>query len=693
MKSLVLAEKPSVAREIARVLGSNRKNKHYIEGDRYIVTWALGHLMELKMPEDYDSGYKTWKMEDLPIIPKHMGIKPIKNTRHQFQAIQQLAKRSDIKDFIIATDAGREGELVARWILEKIKWKKPIQRLWISSQTDRAIRDGFRHLKPSKNYHDLYQSAVCRAKADWLIGLNVSRALTTKYHDSLSAGRVQTPTLFLNYEREKLIKAFKPEPYWTIFATIGGIKATYKKNLYQEQEVKDILAKTKDQRAVIKDITRKAKTERQPLPYDLTELQRDANRRFGFSAKKTSNVLQNLYERHKLVTYPRTDSRYLSQDMKQTMLDRLKAVSSAFQQEVQPVLKNKGNVVAKSVFNDAKVTDHHAIIPTEQPVYFSDLDSDEQKLYRLIALRFLCLFYPSFKYEMIQVHLEIAGEQFQLKEKQIIEDGFKKLEKTRVEDSSLPLDQWRVGKTLSIQEVYSERKMTEPPLRFSEADLLSKMEKYHLGTPATRAEIIERLLSQETIERTNDRLIVTPKGKQLIDLVHPSLKSPDLTAEWERKLENIAKGKENPDIFLKDIVNQTKQLIQDIKHSDQSYKLHNLTGSKCPECGSLMKEIKVRNGKILVCSNHECGHRKHKGPKLSNRRCPHCHKKMEFHQGKAGAYFQCKPCNVVQKADEKKKKVSKREERQLLNKYSQKNNSTVGNSLADALKQALEEKK
>ncbi|MTT33072.1 DNA topoisomerase III [Terrilactibacillus sp. BCM23-1] len=696
MKSLILAEKPSVAREIARVLGSTKKSKHYIEGDRYIVTWALGHLMELKMPEDYDSGYKTWKMEDLPIIPNHMGIKPIKNTRHQFHAIQQLANRSDIKDFIIATDAGREGELVARWILEKIKWKKPIQRLWISSQTDRAIRDGFRHLKPSKDYHHLYQSAVCRAKADWLIGLNVSRALTTKYHDSLSAGRVQTPTLSLIHEREKDIKSFKPEPYWTIYAKIGETKPVYKKNqnqrIFKEQDVKNILSKTKNQSAIIKDITRKTKTDHQPLPYDLTELQRDANRRFGFSAKKTSNVLQNLYERHKLVTYPRTDSRYLSQDMKQTMLDRLKAISSAFQQEVQPVLKNKGKVFAKSVFNDAKVTDHHAIIPTEQPVYFNDLNSDEQKLYRIIALRFLALFYPSYKYEVIQVHLEIAGEPFQLQEKQVIDDGFKKIENTRQESLSPSFDQWIIGKTLSVKEVHAERKMTEPPLRFSEADLLTKMEKYNLGTPATRAEIIERLLSQETIERTNGRLFVTPKGKQLIDLVHPSLKSPDLTAEWERKLESIAQGKENPDSFLNGIVNQTKQLIHDIKQSDQKYKLHNLTGSKCPECGSLMKEIKGKNGKILVCANHECGHRKHKGPKLSNRRCPHCHKKMEFHKGKAGAYFQCKPCNIVQKADEKKKKVSKREERQLLNKYSQKNNTPVGNSLADALKQALEDK-
>lgn len=696
MKSLVLAEKPSVAREIARVLGCRQSHKSYIEGDKYVVTWALGHLIELKMPEHYDSKYKTWKLEDLPIIPDQMGLKVMKQTSHQYKAIESLAKRTNINEVIIATDAGREGELVARWILEKVRWRKPIKRLWISSVTDRAIRDGFKNLKPGKQFDDLYESAVCRAEADWLIGLNVTRALTTKYKDPLSAGRVQTPTLALIMEREKAIQKFVPKEYWTIRAQVGPLQADWEKNgekrVFSKEIADKIASKTKEQKAIIQSINRKEKTEPQPLPYDLTELQRDANKRFGFSAKKTSNVLQKLYEQHKLVTYPRTDSRYLTKDMEATMIDRLHGISASYKDEVRPILANQGNVLAKRVFNNEKVTDHHAIIPTEERVHLGDLSTDERKLYELILRRFLALFHNPYKYESIHAVIDVNGETFTARETAVIDLGYRKVERNTDEEiGKQSLKNISKGQSFTVQSTEAAAKLTEPPLRYSEADILTQMEKYSLGTPATRAEIIERLLETEAVERQNGRLHPTKKGKQLMDLVNDDLKSPELTAKWEQDLEKIARGKADPKEFLQNIRKQTRTLVSEIKKSDKSYHAHNLTGSKCPECDAFLKERNTKDGKILVCSNLECSFRKRKDPKLSNRRCPQCRKKMEIHQGKAGAYFQCRPCNVVEKAQDKKKAVNKREERKLVQKYTQKEDS-FGTSLGDLLKAAMEDK-
>jgi DNA topoisomerase-3 len=695
MKALVLAEKPSVAREIARVLGCTQTHKSYIEGPKYIVTWALGHLIELKMPEHYDTKYKQWNLEDLPIIPDKMGLKVMKQTSHQYKAIESLAKRKDVKECIIATDAGREGELVARWILEKIRWNKPIKRLWISSHTDRSIKEGFAKLRPGSEYENLYASAVCRAEADWLIGLNVTRALTTKYKDPLSAGRVQTPTLALVMDREKAIQTFKPQEYWTISAQIGPLKADWEENgekrIFSKDKADQILAKGKGQKAVVQSINRTAKSEQQPLPYDLTELQRDANKRFGFSAKKTSSVLQKLYEQHKLVTYPRTDSRYLTTDMEATMLDRVEAIAGGYKEEVRNILANKGKVVAKRVFNNEKVTDHHAIIPTEERLFLRDLESDERKLYELIVKRFLALFYPAYQYETVRAVFNVNGESFSTKETVVIDVGFKAITGKDEELSGQKLGQITKGQSFSIGEVQAEKKLTEPPARFSESDILGQMEKYGLGTPATRAEIIERIIETEVVERKNGRLHPTPKGKQLMDLVNEELTSPELTAKWEKELETISRGKGDPKQFLKRIRKQTEQLITEIKTSDKSYRAHNLTGSKCPECQSLLKERNTKEGKILVCSSSECNYRKRKDPKLSNRRCPQCKKKMEMHEGKAGLYFQCRKCNVVEKAEERKKAVNKREERKLVQKYSQKDDN-FGNSLGDLLIAALEKK-
>lgn len=692
MKSLVLAEKPSVARELARVLGCNQKHKSYMEGNQYIVTWALGHLIELKMPEHYDTKYKTWNLEDLPIIPQKMGLMVMKQTNHQFRAIESLAKRKDINECIIATDAGREGELVARWILEKIRWNKPLKRLWISSQTDKAIKDGFKQLKPGKQFEDLYHSAVCRAEADWLIGLNVTRALTTKYKDPLSAGRVQTPTLALVLEREQQIQSFVPKEYWTIRADIGPLSTDWErdneKRIFDKAKAETIQSKVNGKKAVLDKIDRKKKSEPQPLPYDLTELQRDANKRFGFSAKKTSSVLQRLYEQYKLVTYPRTDSRYLTTDMMNTMTDRLHGMASGYKEEVRPLLANKGIVLAKRVFNNEKVTDHHAIIPTEQRLNLSELDSDERKLYDIIARRFLALFLPAYEFETIQATFKVEGETFTAKETNVMELGFKKvLGREGSEQLTTGLQKLAQGQSFSVKNCSINQKWTEPLQRFSEADVLSQMEKFGLGTPATRAEIIERLVETEVVERQNGRFHSTKKGKQLIDLVNDELKSPELTAQWEQELEKISKGKADPKAFLQKIRRQTEQLVSEIKKSEKSYRAHNLTGSRCPECNEFLKERNTKEGKILVCSSPECSFRKRKDPKLSNRRCPQCHKKMEIHDGKAGAYFQCRRCNVVEKAEDKKKAVNKKETQKLVQKYTQKED--FGTSLGDLLKQAL----
>lgn len=695
MKTLVLAEKPSVGRDLARVLGCRQQHKTYIEGSRYIVTWALGHLVELKMPEDYDKRYETWRMEDLPIIPEQMELKVIRKTSAQFKAIQKLTKRKDIKELVIATDAGREGELVARWIIKKIHWRKPVKRLWISSQTDRAIREGFKQLKPAHAYDALYASAVCRAEADWLIGLNVTRALTTKYDDPLSAGRVQTPTLNIILEREHEIETFVPKEFRTLTAHFGSFSAQWEQNgdkrLFDLERAEQLSSTLKGEKGVVRSVKQKTKREPQPLPYDLTELQRDANRRYGFSAKKTLNILQQLYEYHKLITYPRTDSRYLTKDMETTMPKRLKALSDGYRDEVKLLLGRNAPLLAKRVFNDHKVTDHHAIIPTDEPLVLSDLSADERKVYDMIVRRFLALFHPPHRYSVITAVIDIAGETFVTHETREVERGFTvvmRQERAAANQSEpLPLKE---GQTVVPKDIVMEKGYTEPPARLNEADLLARMEKHGLGTPATRADIIERLLETEVVTRHNGRFRPTPKGKQLINLVSEELRSPELTSRWERELEAIARGKGNAKTFLANIRRQTYTLVNEIKTSDQTYRAYNLTGSKCPECEANLKEVKGKNGTMLVCSNRRCTYRRRKDPVLSNRRCPQCRKRMEIHQGKAGPYFQCRSCNLVEKKDRSTGNVSKREERQLLKKYS--GHESLKTNLGEALKAALQKR-
>ncbi|WCK56216.1 DNA topoisomerase III [Aneurinibacillus sp. Ricciae_BoGa-3] len=705
MKSLVLAEKPSVAREIARVLGCTQKNKAYIEGPKYVVTWALGHLVTLAEPEDYHPKYKTWNLEDLPILPEHMKLKILKETSHQFKAVQYLAKRNDLSELIIATDAGREGELVARWIMELINWKKPFKRLWISSQTDKAIKEGFAQLKPGKNYNALYDSAVCRAEADWLIGLNVTRALTSKFNAQLAAGRVQTPTLAMMVQRENEIKNFKPVEYWTLQADFGTFTASWRDagtneaRLFDRQKAESIQRKVEGAQAHIADIKVREKIEPQPLAYDLTELQRDANRRYGFSAKQTSNVLQRLYEQHKLVTYPRTDSRHLTTDMVPTLKARLDITAvGPYASLIRPLLK-KELPITKRIVDDSKVTDHHAIIPTEERVDLGALSNDERKLYDLIVRRFIALFYPVYKYDAKTITVEVAGETFTAQGKTVRDSGWKAVyggghADSMEEDGDEPEDQElpdvKTGAAVHAKSCGQRSQLTKPPQRYSEAMLLTQMEKNNLGTPATRADIIEKLLQSDTIERQGGRLFPTKKGLQLMDLVAGELRSPELTAKWEKELESIARGRGNSGEFIKGIRQQTIEMVKTIKTSETEYKPHNVTGSRCPDCGQYLQEFKGKRGKMLICPDRSCGYKRTAEKQLSNHRCPQCHKKMEIRTGKAGKYFQCKSCSVIEMLEDKSggSKINKRQERELVKKYS--SNEGFTSSLGDLLKAALE---
>ncbi len=716
MKSLVLAEKPSVAREIARVLGCGQKQRSYFEGTNYVVTWALGHLVTLAEPEDYDPKYKTWNMEDLPILPKSMNLKIIKETSHQFKAIAQLCKRNDLADLVIATDAGREGELVARWIMEMVRWRKPFKRLWISSQTDQAIRGGFSALKPGHQYDPLFASAVCRAEADWLIGLNVTRALTSKYNAQLAAGRVQTPTLAMLMDREKEINDFRAVPYWTVVADFGSFQARWRDReggetrIFDQAKAQSVLERVKGRSAKVDRLKTTEKTEPQPLAYDLTELQRDANKRLGFSAKQTSSVLQQLYERHKLVTYPRTDSRYLTSDMVSGLKDRLQSVATgAYAPLVKPLLRGPLRVT-KRIVDDSKVTDHHAIIPTEQYVNLGSLDRDERRLYDLIVRRFIALFYPICRYDETSLTLIVGGETFQTRGKVMKDNGWKEVygtdanvdpydEEEDGEDGGRERDAagqvlpaLSPGQSLSLKSCRMQEDRTRPPAHYTEAGLLTQMEKHHLGTPATRADIIEKLLQTDTIERRQNRLVPTGKGKQLIELVSGELRSPELTAEWETELERIAKGAGNRTRFIENIRRQTVEMVKEVKNSSAEYKPHNLTHSRCPECGKAMMEVKGKRGKMLVCPDRECGFRRAAEPALSNKRCPQCRKKMEIHTGKSGKYAQCRPCNVIEKLDGKGGgREQKRQQREWIEKYN--DAAPLTSSLGEALKEAMDRSK
>ncbi|MDY2640712.1 MAG: DNA topoisomerase III [Ligilactobacillus salivarius] len=687
MKKLILAEKPSVARDIGRILNANEKKKNYLEGKNYVITWALGHLLGLKMPEDLNKKWEKWQLETLPMLPKFIGTKPLPKTRSQLKTIESLVKRKDINEIVIATDAGREGELVARWILQYVHANKKVTRLWISSQTDKAVKQGFKELKPAEKYDNLYESALARATADWLVGLNVTRALTVKYQDNLSAGRVQTPTLALVRRQEEKIEKFMPQKYYRIALRLGNQTAYMKqKNIYAIKE-RDEAEKKKRHldnfKGQIRNINSKVKREAAPLLYDLTELQREANKRYGYSAKKTLSLVQSLYEIHKVVSYPRTDSRYLSNDIKSTLMERLQAIRK-YDSRAEEAIKNKAKVILKKVFNDSKVTDHHALIPTEQVPNYSKFSADEQKIYNLIISRFLGIFAQPYTVEELRVAVTFDKDEFIFVGKKVLDYGWKNKDTSEEVALNLKKD------TIVSPNFTVEEKLTTPPSPLTEAGLLAQMEKFGLGTPATRAEIIEKLVKSELMERTGHALRVTPKGKQLLNLVNKELVSPKLTAKWEKQLEDIAHGKMKSQKFIGDIKNDTKRLVSEVKNSKEDYKDFSLTKKRCPECNSFLKVRKTRDGEIYVCSNPECNYRRRKDAKVSNHRCPQCHRKMLIVEGKNGKYFRCKYDGITKKmtVGKKNKKMTKHEERRLLKKINQ-DNEPQESSLALALKAAM----
>lgn len=720
-KSLVLTEKPSVGREIAKILDCNQKGNGCFIGVKYIVTWALGHLVTLADPENYDNKYKAWRLEDLPMLPEKMELVVIKETSKQFTAVKNLMKLPEIDEIIIATDAGREGELVARWIIKKAGWRKPIKRLWISSQTEKAIKEGFAKLKSGKEYEHLYASAECRAEADWLVGLNLTRALTCKYNAQLSAGRVQTPTLAMVVDREQEIKDFVPKEYWTINAVAKGFSLQWqnKQNgqhrIFDKYKADEIIAKVSGQSGEIVEVKQEGKKEFPPLAYDLTELQRDANRKFGFSAKKTSSVMQQLYERHKLVTYPRTDSRYITEDMVPTLRERLKSIATGPYIEYARNLMKSYLQTTKRFVDNSKVTDHHAIIPTEEFVNLSKLNSDEIKIYDLIVKRFLAVLSPAFEYEQTTVKVAIKGELFTAKGKIIRQKGWKGIyegneswdDEADDESTEQTLPVVNKGQELEIVSVKSSNKKTKPPARYTEATLLSAMEKpgklvddqelketlsntSGLGTPATRAEIIEKLFNTFYMERNGKEILPTSKGIQLIDLVPEELKSPELTAKWEQKLNEISKGKIEGKKFISEIRVYASKLVSTVLGSSQNYKHDNITRIKCPQCGKLLLQVKGKRGEMHVCQDRECGYRKGLSVQ-SNARCPECHKKMDLRGEGENKLFTCS-CGYREKlsAFNKRKedvkgkaKINKKE----VNKYlkQQNDDEPINNALAEAL--------
>lgn len=725
MKSLVLAEKPSVARDIARVLGCHKNISGAIEGNDYVVTWALGHLVTLADPEEYDKQYKNWDMSYLPMIPEKWELVVIRQTSKQYHNVKMQLFRKDISEIIIATDAGREGELVARWILDKSGCRKPIKRLWISSVTDKAIREGFSHLRDGRQYNSLYYAAKSRAEADWLVGINATRALTCKHNAQLSCGRVQTPTLAIIAQRENEIRTFKPEDYYGLTCVAGKVKWTWQhaKNGSMRSFNKDFIADLKNKvqkdSLTITDVNKSAKKTFSPGLYDLTELQRDANKRFGFSAKQTLNIMQRLYEHHKVLTYPRTDSRYIGTDIVPTIKERLKACNIGPYKKFIPELLRNPIKTSKAFVDDKKVSDHHAIIPTEEFVQLDHMSNDERKIYDLVVRRFISVLYPAFEYEQTTMKATAAGETFIAKGKVVLSAGWKAVYETEsfsdaddeddnsssVADQSLP--SLEKGNNFPISQASITSGKTKPPARFTEATLLSAMEnpvKYMeskdkearktlgetggLGTVATRADIIEKLFNSFLIEKKGNEILITSKGKQLLELVPEDLKKPELTAAWEMKLANIAKGSQKSNTFIQEIQGYTEELIQEIKGSDGTFRHDNLTNTKCPRCGKRMLSVNGKNARLLVCQDRECGYRETIA-RLSNARCPNCHKKMEIMKKGDEETFVCNTCGHKEKMSafkERRQKegagVSKKDVQKYLKKQK---DEPINNAFASAL--------
>ena len=697
MKSVVLCEKPSVARDIARNLGAKNNKNGCLEGDKYIVTWALGHLVTLQTPDKYKE-FSNVSLENLPMIPKYMKTEIIKKTFKQYKIIETAVNRKDVNEVIIATDAGREGELVARYILEKANCKKKVKRLWISSVTDKAIKDGFKNLKAGDDYLGLYYSGVARANADWLVGINASRALTLKYNASLNCGRVQTPTLQMVFEREEKIKNFKPREYYTFEAVVDGIRFNCGESEYNFTKAEKFVSDNKNKTINFDKVDVKIKTSIPKPLYNLTDIQQVASALFGLSPKQTLNIIQRLYESHKVLTYPRTDSRYLTTDMKNTLADRLRAIGGDYKEITAKLLREK-DFNTKRIINNSKVSDHHAIIPTEQKPNYMSLSDTELKIYNLVVKRFLENLLPDYKYEETSYSFKLDNKVFTAKSTKVIQLGFKELSRSEIEDKKISFS----TKEFSLDSLQYNKKQTTPPSYYTEGSLIYAMENPFefvdddnerkilkqtngIGTVATRADILEKLFTNDYLVLDNGRIKTTNKAKQLLNLVPKNLKSPSLTATWEKQLDNIAKNKLSKDKFLKDIKDYTRECILEIKDSQDKFKHDNISGKKCEECGSYMLEVDKKGTKMLKCSSPTCRNRKVIS-RLTNLRCDNCRKKMTLFGSGENSTYRCVCGNSLkQKEVDKRIKNNKKDKasRVDMKKY-MKQESLENNALRDKL--------
>ena len=638
---VVVAEKPSVGRDIARVLKCGQRGEGFLKGENYLVTWAVGHLVTLCEPDEIDEKYKKWRMEDLPILPEHIPTKVISQTKSQFSIVKKLINDAETERLICATDAGREGELIFRLIYEQAKCKKPVDRLWISSMTDEAIREGFASLKPAQEYDGLYRSAQCRSQADWLVGMNASRAFTLRFDALLSIGRVQTPTLAILVKRYHEIANFKPEEYYTVTANFGDYSGQWfdekvedekKAGRIPTKEKADEIAKAvKGKAARVKSVSAEAKKEWPPQLYDLTSLQREANRKLGYTADKTLKIAQELYEKWKAVTYPRTDSRYLPLDM----IGRTRQTLQKLPGDYKPFVENipwreEGKLpISKRVFDNAKISDHHAIIPTPQTAPMDKLPADAAKLFDMIARRTIAVFYPAHEYDAIKVITECQGHAFKSTGKVVRVNGWKDVYPSEEkEEDALPALAQGDGRTVSKASVKKEA--TKPPAPHTDASLLAAMENAGreledeklreqmkgsgLGTPATRAAIIERLIQVGYAARKGRALNATEKGVSLIAIAPEEIASPETTGKWELALDEIAKNQRDTERFMQGIRNLTTFLIayaRDTKTEasfpeemrrgrGKSKTAHTkaVSGAKCPLCGKAVQE----NSKAFGCS-------------------------------------------------------------------------------------------
>ena len=635
-KIVVVAEKPSVGRDIARVLGCRTGGDGCLIGDRYIVTWAVGHLVTLKEPDELDPKYEKWSFSTLPILPETIPLKVISTTKDQYGKVKKLINDKETDSLICATDAGREGELIFRYIYEMAGCKKPFQRLWISSMTDEAINEGFRDIRPGTDYDGLYESARCRSKADWLVGMNASRAFTLKYNTLLSIGRVQTPTLAILVKRRKEIENFKPEGFCTLTADFGDYSGVYfsdklepDTHLKEKADAERIADEVRGKTGTVIQAETTRKKDLPPQLYDLTSLQRDANRMLGFTADKTLKTAQSLYEKHKALTYPRTDSRFLPPDMIPRVVQTMKLLPEAYQKFVPGALPGGKLPVSRRTIDQTKVTDHHAIIPTAKKADPSKFSEDERKLYDLVARRLLAAFYPACDYDATKIITKAEEHLFRTTGKVIVNPGWHdvppmenppKAKKKPAEEgeSENPLPPLQEGDTRTVKDTRIKEDKTKPPAPHTDASLLAAMETAGkelddeelvrqmkgsgIGTPATRAAIIERLLKVGYAQRRGKTLQATDKGVMLIDVVPHELSSPELTGRWELALNEITDGKQDPVRFMDGIARMSSFLVDYARDSaaavsfpEETWKrgkaggkrtpLTPLEGAVCPVCG------------------------------------------------------------------------------------------------------------